>query len=72
MRKSFTDEQRDLLLKLMSWFWTTFQQRGFLDFGVTISDFDFLYSIWKNGVATYDDKMQERLNKIRDIYLQMR
>lgn len=72
MRSSFTDEQRDLLLKLMEWFWATFRKRGFLDFGVTISDFDFLYSIWKNGVSTYDDKMQERLNKIRDIYLKMK
>jgi len=56
----------------MEWFWVTFRKRGSLDFGVNTSDFDFLYSIWKNGVPTYDTSMQERLNKIRDIYLQMK
>ena len=72
MIRSFTDEQRGLLLKLMAWFWDTFEKRGFLDFGVTIEDFDFVYSLWKNGVNAYDDKIQERLNSIRDIYLQMK
>ena len=62
-------KQKDLLLELMGWFWLTFRKRGFLDFGVTVSDFDFLYSLWTNGVNHYDDKMKDRLNKIRDIYL---
>jgi hypothetical protein len=68
-RQEFTDKQKDLLLELMGWFWLTFRKRGFLDFGVTVSDFDFLYSLWTNGVNHYDDKMKDRLNKIRDIYL---
>ena len=67
----FTDETRDLLPKMMAWFWTTFDKRKFLDFGLSISDFDFLYSLWTNGVTNYDDKMRDRLNFIRNIYLKM-
>jgi len=37
-----------------------------------ISDFDFMYSLWTNGVQQYDDKMRDRLNRIRDIYLKMK
>ena len=43
-----------------------------MDFGLSISDFDFMYSLWKNGVWEYDDKMRDRLNRIRDIYLKMK
>lgn len=53
----------------MAWFWKTFDKRKFLDFGLTMEDFDFMYSLWKNGVQKYDDKTRDRLNKIRDIYL---
>jgi hypothetical protein len=67
----FTDETRALLPKMMGWFWTTFDERNFLDFGVSIEDFNFMYDLWKNGVWKYDDKMRDRLNHIRDIYLKM-
>jgi len=64
----FTEETRDLLPKMMGWFWNTFDERKFLDFGVTMEDFDFMYNLWKNGVNQYDDKMRDRLNQIRNIY----
>ena len=67
----FTDETRDLLPKLMGWFWTTFDERKFLDFGVSLEDFNFMYDLWTHGVWKYDDKMRDRLNHIRDIYLKM-
>ena len=68
-KHEFTDKTRDLLPKLMGWFWTTFDERKFLDFGLDTSDFDFMYSLWTNGVQQYDDKIRDRLNRIRDIYL---
>ena len=71
-KHEFTDETRDSLPLLMGWFWTTFHERKFLDFGLDISDFDFMYSLWTNGVQQYDDKMRDRLNRIRDIYLKMK
>ena len=30
-----------------------------------------MYDLWTNGVWKYDDKMRDRLNHIRDIYLKM-
>lgn len=71
-KHEFTDETRDSLPLLMGWFWTTFHERKFMDFGLTSSDFDFMYSLWTNGVQQYDDKMRDRLNRIRDIYLKMK
>lgn len=53
----------------MAWFWSRVHDKGWLDFELEISDFDFMYSLWTNGVTSYDDKMQERLNKIRNVYL---
>ena len=70
-KHEFTDETRDLLPKLMGWFWTTFHERKFMDFGLNLEDFDFMYALYKNGVWEYDDKMRDRLNKIRDIYIKM-
>jgi len=72
MKNKFTHDQRDLLLTLMAWFWDTFNQRGLLNFGVNIEDFDFMYSLWKNNVFSYDTKIQKRLNSIRDIYLTLK
>ena len=69
MRYQFTLEQRDLLITLITWFWASFNKAGYLNFGVTLEDYEFMYSLWKNGVGTYDDKMQDRLNSIRDVYL---
>ena len=70
-KHEFTDETRDLLPKLMGWFWATFDERKFLDFGVSIDDFNFMYELWTNGVLMYDDKIRDRLNHIRDIYVKM-
>jgi len=36
---------------------------------VSIADYEFIYSLWRNGVDSYDDKMKERLNKLREIYI---
>jgi len=68
----FTEDTRGLLLSLISWFWKTFEERGFLDFGVTIEDYKFLFSLWENGVIRYNDKQRDKLNSIRDIYLKMK
>ena len=37
--------------------------------GVTLEDYEFMYSLWKNGVHSYDDEARNRLNRIRNIYL---
>ena len=67
-KHQFTDETRDLLPKMMAWFWNKFDERKFLDFDVSMEDFDLMYNLWKNGVNQYDDKMRDRLNQIRNIY----
>ena len=35
---------------------------------ISDTDYDFLYELWNNGVSSYDNKMKERLNKIRNLY----
>lgn len=70
-KHEFTSETRDLLPKLMGWFWNTFDERKFLDFEVSIEDFDFMYKLWINGVSHYDEEMRNRLNFIRNIYIKM-
>ena len=59
-----TYEHRKLLEHMMGWYWTTGKQRGL----ISNEDYDFLYELWNNGVSSYDAKMKERLNTIRNLY----
>ena len=49
---------------MMGWYWTVAKQQEL----ITPEDYDFLYNLWNNGVTSYDEKMKERLNKIRNLY----
>lgn len=70
----FENDHLRFFPKFMEWYWKC---RGIddsqfiIEFNtmVTLSDFDFIYSLWKNGVSTYDEKMQERLNRLREVYM---
>jgi hypothetical protein len=62
--KEMTEEHRDGLKKIMEWYWKVAHTQSL----ISKEDYDFIYNIWNNGVSTYDDKMQKRLNKIREIY----
>jgi|TARA_R110000796_G_scaffold85634_1_gene185710 hypothetical protein len=71
----FTDEHKVFFMKFMEWYWKSRQNTNtnfILKFQVevTISDYEFIYSLWKNGVNSYNDKMQNRLNKLRNIYIE--
>ena len=59
-----TGDHRKLLEQMMGWYWSVAKQREL----ITPEDYDFLYDIWNNGVTSYSKKMQERLNKIRNLY----
>lgn len=70
----FNDEHKLFFAKFMEWYWKCMQNTDpyyILDFHSDISsaDYEFIYSLWRNGVNTYDTKMQERLNKLREIYI---
>ena len=59
-----TGAHRKLLEQMMGWYWSVAKQREL----ITPEDYDFLYNLWNNGVTSYDEKMKERLNKIRNLY----
>ena len=59
-----TEKHRDGLKKIMEWYWKVAHSNEL----VSVEDYEFIYSLWNNGITTYDDKMQKRLNKIREIY----
>jgi len=59
-----TGKHRDGLKKIMEWYWKVANTNEL----VSIEDYEFIYSLWNNGITTYDDRMQKRLNKIREIY----
>tara|TARA_B110000977_G_scaffold16236_1_gene19941 strand:+ start:396 stop:620 length:225 start_codon:yes stop_codon:yes gene_type:complete len=63
-RMEMTNEHRDGLKSIMEWYWRVGNARNL----ISKEDYEFLYKLWNNGVTTYDDKMQVRLNKIREIY----
>jgi hypothetical protein len=58
----------------MEWYWKSMQNTnanfilGFQS-DISIADYEFIYSLWRNGLNTYDTKMKERLNKLREIYI---
>jgi len=49
---------------MMGWYWNVGKPRNL----ISDTDYDFLYELWNNGVSSYDNKMKERLNKIRNLY----
>jgi hypothetical protein len=70
----FENDHLRFFPKFMEWYWkcrTIEDSEWIIEFNqmVTLSDFEFIFSLWKNGVSTYDEKMQERLNKLRELYM---
>ena len=61
-----TGKHRKLLEHMMGWYWNVGKQQNL----ITPSDYDFLYNLWNNGVTSYNKEMQERLNKIRNLYIE--
>jgi hypothetical protein len=61
-----SNEHRKLLEHMMGWYWNIAKQHNL----ITPSDYDFLYNLWNNGVTSYNKEMQERLNKIRNLYIE--
>jgi len=59
-----TYDHRKLLEHMMGWYWNVGKPRNL----ISDTDYDFLYELWNNGVSSYDNKMKERLNKIRNLY----
>jgi hypothetical protein len=72
--KQFSEEHKLFFMKFMEWFWKSMQNTdpnfmiGFRS-DISVRDYEFIYSLWNNGVGSYDDSMQERLNKLRTIYI---
>ena len=64
-----TDETRELLPKLMEFWWKRYNYDLAMHLGITIEDYEFMYSLWSNGLPKYDDDVRDRLNRIRIIYL---
>ena len=62
--KEMTKEHRDGLKLILGWYWKVAHTHSL----ISKEDYEFIYKLWNNGVTTYDDKMQVRLNKIRNIY----
>jgi hypothetical protein len=58
----------------MEWYWKSMQNTdpnfiiGFRS-DISIADYEFIYSLWRNGVDTYDSSMQKRLNDLRGKYI---
>lgn len=60
-----SDDKKRGLEVLIKWYWNTANEQGLIH----KSDFEFMYSLWDNGVSFYADEVQERLNRIREIYV---
>lgn len=70
----FSENHKLFFAKFMEWYWKSMQNDNpnfILGFhaDVSIADYEFIYSLWRNGVDSYDDTMKERLNKLRGIYI---
>lgn len=61
-----TLERKELLVNIMAWYWSY----GHKDNLISLSDFEFVYDIWKHGLSFYGSDVKERLNRIRNIYSQ--
>lgn len=60
-----TPVKKKLLRNLLSWYWTSGWERNL----ITNSDYQFIYDIHNNGLVMYSVDIQERLNRIREIYI---
>lgn len=71
---TFNDQHKEFLIKFMEWYWKSMQNTdpnfiiGFRS-DISIADYEFIYSLWRNGVDTYDEPMQKRLNDLRGKYI---
>jgi hypothetical protein len=71
---TFKDQHKEFLIKFMEWYWKSMQNTdpnfiiGFRS-DISIADYEFIYSLWRNGVDTYDSSMQKRLNDLRGKYI---
>lgn len=70
----FSENHKLFFVKFMEWYWKSMQNMNpdfLIEFrtNVTIMDYEFIYSLWRNGVDSYDESMQYRLNKLREIYI---
>lgn len=64
-KSEMTFDKTTFLKELMKWYWDCAHEH----YLITKSDYEFIYEIWNNGLTFYDDKVQERLNNIRLIYM---
>lgn len=60
-----TIDRSYLLIEFMHWYWVIGNKHSL----ISKSDFEFIYNIWNNGLVYYDPKVRERLNTIREVYL---
>lgn len=61
-----TTEKRNGLKKIMEWYW----KFGNTEHIISNSDYEFVYNLYNNGLSFYGNEIQERLNEIREKYLQ--
>ena len=54
-KHEFKDNHRELIVELIRWYWNNYPKVIWM--GVDNSDYEFLYSLWKNTVSKYDDKI---------------
>jgi len=59
-----TDAHRKGLQRIMEWYWKVAHTNNL----ISKSDYELVYELWNNGVTTYGKHLQERLNRIREIY----
>ncbi len=64
-KNEMTDKRKILLKNIMKWYW----DRGNEQNSISKQDYEFIYSIWNHGLSFYGHNVQERLNRIRETYL---
>ena len=63
MTNEMTDDRKIALRKIMAWYWN-----GGFNL-ITVRDYEFVYDIYSHGLSYYFDNVKDRLNGIREIYL---
>jgi len=58
-------DRMTFLKELMKWYWETGNPENL----ITKSDYEFLYDLWNHSLSYYGTEVQDRLNKIRTIYI---
>lgn len=64
MNNEMTLERKQLLVNIMAWYWLHANEYDL----ISLSDYEFVYDIWKHGLSFYGSSVQGRLNKIRNVY----